>query len=172
LISLAAGASGQFNLAVLISAGACGTLFGAVSFDFAGAAGSDHQLLPLAPIEIDPFFSFEPVAIPQQEFREKWAVSLWERRIDIDTEEGDPLRYLERLAERFRFFVVTPREQLEVTARNANFIAANLFTRSLFGEEVELNVSAKRQESGRITGVLRIRSPDEQLAYLFGKLIQ
>jgi coatomer subunit beta len=172
LLSLAPGGTGQFDLAVLISAGSCGTLFGAVSFDFAGAAGSDHQLLPLAPIEIDPFFSFEPVSIPQEEFRDKWAVSLWERRIDIDTEGEDPLQYLDRLAEKFRFFVVTPREQLEVTARNANFIAANLFTKSFFGEEVELNVSAKKQDSGRITGVLRIRSPDEQLAYLFGKLIQ
>jgi coatomer subunit beta len=171
-LSLAAGASGRLELTVIISAGSCGTLFGAVSFDFAGAGGSDHQLLPLTPIEIDPFFSFEPATIAQQEFREKWAVSMWERRIDVEAQDGDLLMYVDRIATRFKFFIVTPREQLEVTARHARFVAANLFTRSLFGEEVELNVSAKLLSNGKITSVLRIRSPDEQLAYLFGKLVQ
>jgi coatomer subunit beta len=172
LLSLAPGGFGQFDLPVLISAGSCGTLFGAVSFDFAGAGGSDHQLLPLTPIEIDPFFCFEPRPIPQADFRKKWADSIWERKVDIQTDDGDLLHYLDSLAAKFKFFVITPREQLQVTAKSANFIAANLFTKSLFGEEVELNVSAKIQGNGKVAGFLRIRSPDEQLAFLFGKLLQ
>jgi hypothetical protein len=99
-------------------------------------------------------------------------LSTWERMVNLDTEETELIEYLERLARKFKFYIVTPREQLEVTARHAKFVAANLFTKSLFGEEVELNVSAKKQTNGKITGVLRLRSPDEQLAFLFGKLIQ
>jgi hypothetical protein len=77
-------------------------LFGMVSFDVAGAGKSDHQLLPLTPMEIDPFFSFEP------------------------------------------------------GARNGRFVAANLFARSLFGEEVGFNVTVKIFSNGKITKVLRI----------------
>jgi vesicle coat complex subunit len=143
-----------------------------VSFDFAGAGGSDHQLLPLSPIDIDPFFSFEPTPVTQSAFREKWAESTWERKIDIQTEETDLLTYLKGVAGKFKFFIITPMEQLKVTAASARFIAANLFTKSLFGEEVEMNVSAKVGENGKIGGFLRIRSQDEQLAFLFGKLIQ
>ena len=61
---------------------------------------------------------------------------------------------------------------MEVTVKNAGFIAANLFTKSLFSEEVEMNISAKKNQDGSISGFLRIRSQVEQLAYIFGKLIQ
>lgn len=172
LLSLAPGASTTFDLPVMISSGSCGTLFGAVSFDFAGAGGSDHQLLPLAPINIDPFFCFEPTKIGEAVFRSKWAASVWERKIDISTTETDLVKYLDRIAENYKFAIITPREQLEVTSKNAGFIAANLYTCSLFGEEVEMNISAKKGKDGVINGFLRIRSPDESLAYLFGKLIQ
>ena len=172
LLSLAPSGSTQFDLPVMISSGSCGTLFGAVSFDFAGAGGSDHQLLPLAPINIDPFFCFEPKKISDAAFRSKWAASVWERKIDIATSETDLVKFLNKIADNFKFAVITPREQLLVTSKNADFIAANLYTCSLFGEEVEMNISAKKGKDGVINGFLRIRSPDESLAYLFGKLIQ
>lgn len=172
LLALAPNGSSTFDLPVMISSGSCGTLFGAVSFDFAGASGSDHQLLPLSPIEIDPFFCFEPTPLSQTSFREKWSESVWERKVDIQTDENDLLDYLKHIATNFKFNIITPMKQIEVTAKNAGFIAANLFTRSLFNEEVEANVSAKIDENNKISGFIRIRSPDEQLAFLFGKLIQ
>ncbi|KAK8891666.1 hypothetical protein M9Y10_028886 [Tritrichomonas musculus] len=172
LMSLAPNGSSTFDLPVMISSGSCGTLFGAVSFDFAGASGSDHQLLPLSPIEIDPFFCFEPAPLSQTSFREKWSESVWERKIDIQTDETDLLAYLKHISTNFKFNIITPMKQIEVTANNAGFIAANLFTRSLFNEEVEANLSAKIDANHKITGFIRIRSPDEQLAFLFGKLIQ
>ena len=94
------------------------------------------------------------------------------RKIDINTLDTDLVKYLDKIAERYKFAVITPRQQLDVTAKSAGFIAANLFTRSLFGEEVEMNINAKTDKDGKISGFLRIRSPDEQLTYLFGKLIQ
>ena len=172
LLSLAPGGSETFDLPVMISSGSCGTLFGVVSFDFAGAGGSDHQLLPLAPIDVDPFFCFEPTQISETSFRTKWAESIWERKIDINTQETDLIAFIDRIATSFKFEIITPRQQLVVTSKSAGFIAANLFTRSLFGEEVEMNVNAKLEKGGKITGYLRIRTPVEQLAFLFGKLIQ
>jgi coatomer subunit beta len=171
VLSLAPGASGTFDLPVMISSGSCGTLFGDVSFDFAGAGGSDHQLLPLAPIDIDPFFCFEPTVISESIFRSKWSASVWERKIDINTEETDLLNYLNNIATKFKFAIITPKSQLKVTSQSANFITANLFTKSLFDEEVEMNVNAKLGKDGKISGFLRIRSQEEQLAFLFGKLI-
>ena len=172
VLSLGPQSSGNFDLPVLISSGSCGTLFGAVSFDFAGAGGSDHQLLPLNPITIDPFFCFEPVSISQTSFREKWSESIWETKHDIYTDETDLINYLYGLSKKFKLNIITPKEQFETTAKNAGFIAVNLFTRSLFNEEVEINISAKIDSSSKITGVIRIRSPFDQLVFLFGKLVQ
>ena len=172
VLSLAPGGSETFDLPVMISSGSCGTLFGDVSFDFAGAGGSDHQLLPLAPIDVDPFFCFEPTVISESIFRAKWSASVWERKIDINTTETDLLKYLNDIATRFKFAIITPKAQLAVTSQSANFITANLFTKSLFDEEVEMNVNAKIDKDGKINGFLRIRSQEEQLAFLFGKLIQ
>lgn len=172
LMSLAPNQKGTFDLPVMISSSSCGTLFGAVSFDFAGASGNDHQLLPLSPIEIDPFYCFEATPISQPSFREKWSESVWERKIDITTEETDLLKYLDHISSDYHFSVITPMKQLEVTAKYAGFIAANLFTRSIFNDEVEANLSAKIDSTQKITGFIRIRTPDERLAFLFGKLIQ
>lgn len=172
LIALAPNESQTFDLPVVISAGSCGTLFGAVSFDFAGAGGSDHQLLPLSPVDINPFYCFEPTSISQASFREKWDESSWERKIDIRTDKTDLIEYLNMVADMTKSMVITPQKQIEVTSKNANFIAANLFTRSIFGEEVEMNISAKLDSNNKINGFLRIRSQDEQLAFLFGTLLQ
>ena len=171
VISITPWGSSSFDLPVMISSGSCGTLFGAVSFDFAGASGSDHQLLPLAPIDINPFYCFEPTKISESQFRTKWAESVWERKIDICINNKDLISYINKLANDYKFEIITPKNQLEITSKNAGFIAANLFTKSLFDEEVEMNVSAKI-ENEKIIGFIRIRSPDMQLAFLFGKLIQ
>lgn len=172
LLALAPNESLTFDLPVMISSGSCGTLFGAVSFDFAGAGGSDHQLLPLSPIEINPFYCFEPVSISQASFREKWEASMWERKLDIQTEERDLVRYLNDIASRTKCAIITPEQQIQVTSSSAKFIAVNLYTRSLFGEEVEINISAKLSSTEKITGFIRIRSQIEKLAYLFGTLAQ
>jgi hypothetical protein len=54
----------------------------------------------------------------------------------------------------------------------ARFVAANWSAMSLFCEDFELNVNAELLSNGRIATAFRIGSPDEQLAYLFGKLHQ
>ena len=172
MLSMAPNESLTFDLPVMISSGSCGTLFGAVSFDFAGAGGNDHQLLPLSPIEINPFYCFEPTSISQASFREKWEALTWERNLDIRTDERDLVRYLHSIAERTNCAIITPKQQIEVTSKSANFIAANLYTRSLFGEEVGINISAKLDASEKITGFVRIRAQIEKLAYLFGTLAQ
>ncbi|KAH0793843.1 coatomer subunit beta-1-like [Histomonas meleagridis] len=172
-IALGPGQNASFDVPVMISSGACGTLFGAVSFDFAGAGGSDHQLLPLAPIEIDPFFCFEPSFVSQTVFREKWSESVWERKVDIHTEKTDLIEFVNEVAKKNKLKILTPMKMMETTAKSASFVAVNLFTRSVFGEEVGINISAKlNKETNKINGFIRVRSHDEKIALLFGKLIQ
>jgi len=172
IMSIAKNEKISFDLPVMISSGSCGTLFGAVSFDFAGERWSDHQLLPLAPIDIDPFHCFDPTMISEAAFRNKWSESVWERKVDINFVGTDLISYLERIANQYKFAIITPRNQIEVTSQSAGFIAANLFSKSLFDEEVEMNISAKIEKGEKIVGFIRIRSQDMDLAFLFGKLIQ
>lgn len=173
LMSLAPKQSEKFELPVMISSGSCGTLYGSVSFDYAGSSGSDHQLLPLSPINIDPLYCFEPIYISQTIFREKWQESIWETKVDIQTNETDILKYIYSVSKNNNLQILTPSQQMEATSKNASFVTANLFTRSIFGEEVCVNINAKLNSSTqKINGFIRIRSHDEKLTYLFGKIIQ
>lgn len=54
---------------------------------------------------------------------------------------------------------------------DANFLAANLYAKSLFGEDALLNVSVERQRSGKIGGYLRIRSKTQGIALSLGDKI-
>ena len=54
---------------------------------------------------------------------------------------------------------------------DANFLAANLYARSMFGEDALLNVSVEKHKSGKIGGYLRIRSKTQGIALSLGDKI-
>ena len=54
-----------------------------------------------------------------------------------------------------------------------NFLAANLYARSVFGEDALVNVSVERKEDsdGRLGGHIRIRSKTQGIALSLGERI-
>lgn len=52
----------------------------------------------------------------------------------------------------------------------SNFLAANLYSRSVFGEDALVNVSVelKEEDGGRIIGFIRIRSKTQGIAISLG----
>jgi coatomer subunit beta len=55
----------------------------------------------------------------------------------------------------------------------SNFLAANLYARSVFGEDALVNVSVEKKEDadGKISGYIRIRSKTQGIALSLGDRI-
>ena len=54
---------------------------------------------------------------------------------------------------------------------DCDFLSANLYARSLFGEDALANLSIERTENGTITGHVRIRSKTQGIALSLGDRI-
>ncbi len=55
----------------------------------------------------------------------------------------------------------------------SNFLAANLYARSVFGEDALVNVSVEKKDDGegKLTGYIRIRSKTQGIALSLGDRI-
>ena len=54
---------------------------------------------------------------------------------------------------------------------NCDFLSANLYARSLFGEDALANLSIEKTDAGTITGHVRIRSKTQGIALSLGDRI-
>ena len=63
---------------------------------------------------------------------------------------------------------MTPQATMSGTCQ---FLAANLYARSIFGEDALLNLSVELHKSGKISGYIRIRSKTQGIALSLGDKI-
>jgi coatomer subunit beta len=54
---------------------------------------------------------------------------------------------------------------------NCGYLAANLYAKSVFGEDALVNVSVEKQSDGRLSGYIRIRSKTQGIALSLGDKI-
>ena len=54
---------------------------------------------------------------------------------------------------------------------DAQFLAANLYAKSIFGEDALVNVSVEKQADSKIVGYIRIRSKTQGIALSLGDRI-
>ena len=56
-------------------------------------------------------------------------------------------------------------------AGDCGYLAANLYAKSVFGEDALVNVSVEKQSDGRLAGYIRIRSKTQGIALSLGDKI-
>ena len=54
---------------------------------------------------------------------------------------------------------------------DSGFLAANLYAKSIFGEDALVNVSVEKRQAGKICGYIRIRSKTQGIALSLGDRI-
>ncbi|KFM22491.1 Coatomer subunit beta-1 [Auxenochlorella protothecoides] len=98
-----------------------------------------------------------------------WAEFEWENKVAVATSLTDEAAYLDHVLAATNMRCLTP-----ASARrgDAGFLAANLYARSVFGEDALVNVALERGADGRLAGFVRIRSKTQGIALSLGdKLI-
>eukprot|EP00730_Choanoeca_flexa_P018161 TRINITY_DN8814_c0_g1_i3.p1 TRINITY_DN8814_c0_g1~~TRINITY_DN8814_c0_g1_i3.p1 ORF type:complete len:961 (+),score=282.19 TRINITY_DN8814_c0_g1_i3:51-2933(+) len=165
---------------VKVSSTDTGIIFGNIVYDISGAT-SDRNCVILNDIHIDIMDYITPAYCSDVDFRSMWAEFEWENKVgkltsrhvspcwfslSARTRYADRLRlqvtvrtgikslrdYLEHLQKTTNMKCLTPESAL---SGDCNFLAANLYARSVFGEDALANLSIELLPDGQVVNETR-----------------
>eukprot|EP00052_Salpingoeca_macrocollata_P004957 m.44591 g.44591 ORF g.44591 m.44591 type:complete len:945 (-) comp14570_c0_seq1:29-2863(-) len=152
---------------VKVSSTETGIIFGNIVYDVTGST-SDRNVVVLNDIHIDIMDYITPAYCTDLEYRSMWAEFEWENKVAVRTSISTLRGFLDHLIKTTNMRCLTPDSALE---GECDFLAANLYARSVFGEDALANLSIERDASGQISGHIRIRSKTQGIALSLGDKI-
>ncbi|CAF0969017.1 unnamed protein product [Brachionus calyciflorus] len=147
-----------------------GIIFGNIVYDISGAA-SDRNCVVLNDIHIDIMDYIVPAQCTDQEFLQMWVIFEWENKVVVNTNIKDLNEYLEHVIKSTNMKCLTPEKAL---SGDCGFMAANLYAKSIFGEDVLANVSIEKSlqnPDSQVLGHIRIRAKSQGMALSMGDKI-
>ncbi|KAI8337218.1 adaptin N terminal region-domain-containing protein [Chlamydoabsidia padenii] len=152
---------------IKVSSTETGVIFGNIVYD-TNASASDTNCVVLNDVHIDIVDYINPATCTETQFRSHWVEFEWENKVNVNTTLTDLRKYLDHLTSSTNLKCLTPERQLE---GDCGFLSANLYARSIFGEDALANISIEKTGDGSITGHIRIRSKTQGLALSLGDKI-
>ena len=86
----------------------------------------------------------------------------------VNTDIADAKDFLAHVLATTNMRCLTPSAAL---SGESNFLAANLYAKSIFGEDALVNVSVEKRQGGKLIGYIRIRSKTQGIALSLGDKI-
>eukprot|EP00656_Telonema_subtile_P013509 TRINITY_DN1685_c0_g8_i1.p1 TRINITY_DN1685_c0_g8~~TRINITY_DN1685_c0_g8_i1.p1 ORF type:complete len:932 (+),score=325.48 TRINITY_DN1685_c0_g8_i1:101-2896(+) len=149
---------------IKVSSTETGIIFGNIVWDDKESQAS----VILNDIHMDIMDYIHPASCSELAFRSMWAEFEWENKVGINTWIMDEHEFLDHICAATNMKCLTPALARE---GSCGFLAANLYAKSLFGEDALVNLSVERQASGRVGGYVRIRSKTQGIALSLGDKI-
>ena len=106
-----------------------------------------------------------PASCADVAFRNMWAEFEWENKVAVNTAITDVRAFLDHIVASTNMKCLTPPRALE---GDCGYLAANLYARSVFGEDALVNVSVEKTAEGKLAGYIRIRSKTQGIALSLG----
>lgn len=147
-----------------------GIIFGNIVYDVTGAA-SDRNVVVLNDIHIDIMDYIVPASCTDTDFMRMWAEFEWENKVTVNTPLTDLAEYLDHLLKSTNMKCLTPEKAL---SGQCGFMAANMYARSIFGEDALANLSIEKSFSkpdAPVSGHIRIRAKSQGMALSLGDKI-
>jgi coatomer subunit beta len=159
---------GTLNLksSIKVSSTETGLIFGSIAYDVAGQVTDKRNYVVLNEIRIDIVDYITPATCSDAAFRNMWSEFEWENKVSIHTNFDNLNEFLEHILKTTNMRSLTPKYE-----DNCFFLSANLYAKSIFGEDALANVSAEKHPDGKISGFIRIRSKTQGLAISLGDKI-
>ena len=162
--------SQQIKTSVKVSSTETGHVFGNIAFEVHGS--NKVSIININDIHVDIMDYIKPAHCDGADFRRMWALFEWENKVGVTTNITDLQEYLKLVMDSTNMNCLTP---MDTTDDNCQFLAANLYARSVFGEDALVNVSVVRSVDRvggpKITGYIRIRSKTQGIALSLGNRI-
>ncbi|KAJ2902683.1 uncharacterized protein MKZ38_000268 [Zalerion maritima] len=150
---------------IKVSSTDTGVIFGNVVYD--GAHSTDTNVVILNDLHVDIMDYIQPASCTETQFRTMWTEFEWENKVNIQSKCKSLRSFLEQLMQVTNMNCLTPEASMK---GDCQFLSANLYARSVFGEDALANLSIEKGEDGPITGFVRIRSRSQGLALSLGSL--
>lgn len=102
-----------------------------------------------------------PASCSDAEFRTMWVEFEWENKVAVNTTITDLHEYLRVLLKSTNMKCLTPEKAL---SGQCGFMAANIYARSIFGEDALANLSIEKpldNPDAPVTGHIRIRAKSQ-----------
>lgn len=159
------GPHGFYNLSVTVKVTSAdtGVIFGNIVYD--GQHSDDSTIVILNDIHVDIMDYIKPATCTENVFRKMWNEFEWENKITITSEKASLKDYLDELMAGTNMNCLTPGA---VIGEECQYLAANLYSRSSFGEDALANLCIEKLTEGLIIGHVRIRSKGQGLALSLG----
>ncbi|KAI9722383.1 MAG: hypothetical protein M1812_001855 [Candelaria pacifica] len=151
---------------VKVSSTDTGVIFGNVVYD--GPSSTESNVVILNDVHVDIMDYIQPAQCTETQFRTMWTEFEWENKVNINSKAKSLRDFLTQLMACTNMSCLTPEASLK---GDCQFLSANLYARSVFGEDALANLSIEKEgEDGPVTGFVRIRSRSQGLALSLGSL--
>jgi coatomer subunit beta len=156
---------------IKVSSTETGHIFGTIVFDNSSSAQKTY--VNLNDIQLDIMDYIRPADCKNETFRSMWAEFEWENKVAINTNITDLRDFLSHIVKNTNMQCLTPLGENNSSLIGSNFLAANLYARSVFGEDALVNLSVEKKEGadGKLNGYIRIRSKTQGIALSLGDRI-
>lgn len=160
--------STTIRASIKVSSTETGIIFGSLVYDVAGASSGDKNCVVLSDIHIDIMDYIRPASCSEIVFQKMWASFEWENKVSVNTSISSVKDFLDHIIHTTNMKCLTPASAM---SGECGFLAANLYARSIFGEDALANIGIEKQDNGRIVGHIRIRSKTQGIALSLGERI-
>ncbi|KAJ3143811.1 coatomer subunit beta [Irineochytrium annulatum] len=150
---------------IKVSSTETGVIFGNIVYD--GPSVIDVNCVIMNDIHIDIMDYIKPASCNEGQFRSMWTEFEWENKVNVNTNITELRAYLNHVMKSTNMSCLTPEHAL---SGECGFLAANLYARSIFGEDALANICLEKQGNS-ITGHIRIRSKTQGIALSLGDKI-
>ena len=151
------------KVSLRVSSTETGVIFGNIVYD--GQSALDSKCVILNEIHIDIMEFIKPEDISETTFRSMWTEFEWENKINITTDITDLQEFLDHLLKKTNMKCLTPL----ASQGNCGILVANLYARTIFGEDALANISMEQGVDGEVvTGHVRIRAKTQGIALSMG----
>lgn len=152
---------------IKVSSTETGHIFGTIVYE--DASTKEKFYINLNDIHMDIMDYIRPATCTDEVFRSMWAEFEWENKVAITTSITDLSEFLNHIVKSTNMKCLTPHDE----SQKGTFLAANLYARSVFGEDALVNVSVEKKEDseGELAGYIRIRSKTQGIALSLGDRI-
>ncbi|KAJ2911107.1 coatomer subunit beta [Coemansia aciculifera] len=157
---------------IKVSSTETGLIFGNIVYD--GPGVNDNHCIVLNDIRVDIMEYIRPARCDETQFHAMWTEFEWENKVNMSTtkeaaENLDLRAYLKHIMDATNMACLTPENAL---AGDCGFLSANLYARSIFGEDALANISIEKPtDASPITGHIRIRAKTQGIALNLGDKI-
>lgn len=164
--TLAPESSKQIKANIKVSSTETGVIFGNIVYETSNV--HERMVVVLNDIHIDIMDYISPAVCTDVAFRTMWAEFEWENKVAVNTVIQNEKEFLEHIIKSTNMKCLTASSALD---GDCGFLAANLYAKSVFGEDALVNISIEKQADGKLSGYIRIRSKTQGIALSLGDKI-